>query len=85
MDIKKQFIRVVMESLSAGNDVTVDATPFTPDEIREMASATVWSGKGTLIVENSGFWTEKDKTRAAAADPPPADIIGAESVKIKFK
>lgn len=84
MNLREDYIQLVIKNLSAGIDVSIDATKFRPDEVRRMASATVWSGKGTLIVENSDTWSQKDRDNAAAAGSPPAGSIGAESVKIRF-
>ncbi len=72
----------VVRILAAGEDYTVDAGYYTVKEILEMASATVYKGRGTLTVTNTNSWTEKDK---AQATPVPGGGDNGTGPKIKFE
>ncbi len=78
---KEKYISDVIEQLAKGEGQTVDAEYFRLDEIRQMASATVWKGKGTLTVTNTEKFTQNDKDSATAS---PGGGDDGENAKIRF-
>jgi tRNA U38,U39,U40 pseudouridine synthase TruA len=57
-----------MKQLASGEHVEIDASQFTPDQIRCIESATVHMNSGTLTVKNSSGMTKDEK---AEATPTP--------------